>query len=87
MYIDIVPNRNSPPAILLRESYREGKKVKKRTVANLSGLPMEKIEALRSALSGKPVTSFSDSPESGPIWAVLDVLNQIAEELGFDEGV
>jgi hypothetical protein len=36
MYIDIVPNRNSPPAVLLRESYREGKKVLKRTIANLS---------------------------------------------------
>jgi hypothetical protein len=36
MFIDIVPNRNSPPAILLREGYREGGKVKKRTLANLS---------------------------------------------------
>ena len=36
MFIETVPNRNSPPAVLLRESYREGKRVKKRTLANLS---------------------------------------------------
>jgi transposase len=52
MYIDIVPNRNSPPAVLLRESWREGKRTKKRTVANLSGLPMEAVEVLRQALKG-----------------------------------
>ena len=45
MYIAKVPNRNSPPAMLLRESYREGKKVKTRTLANLSSWPEEKIEA------------------------------------------
>jgi hypothetical protein len=39
MFIETVPNRNSPPAVLLRESYREGKRVKKRTLANLSQLP------------------------------------------------
>ena len=39
MYIERVPNRNSPPAVLLRESYREGEQVKKRTLANLSSLP------------------------------------------------
>jgi hypothetical protein len=39
MYIEHVPNRNSPPAILLRESYRDGNKVKKRTLANLSEVP------------------------------------------------
>ena len=41
MYIEHVPNRNSPPAILLRESYRDGNTVKKRTLANLSSLPAE----------------------------------------------
>ena len=39
MYIERIPNRNSPPAVLLRESYREGDKVRKRTLANLSKLP------------------------------------------------
>lgn len=85
MYIDIIPNRDSPPAILLRESYRVGKKVKKRTIANLSSLPREKVEALKMVLSGKQTTSFSSEPESGPIWAVLDVLNQMSQSLGFDD--
>ena len=52
MYIDIVPNRGSPPAILLRESVREGKRVRKRTVANLSGLSIEQAEAFRHVLKG-----------------------------------
>jgi hypothetical protein len=64
MYIDIVPNRNSPPAILLRESYRQDGKVKKRTVANLSKLPMEVIEQFRILLrGGKAVESFEESIE------------------------
>lgn len=53
MYIDTVPNRHSPPAILLRESYREGGQVKKRTLANLSALPPEAIAALRTVLRGE----------------------------------
>jgi len=52
MYIETVPNRNSRPAVLLREGWREGKKVKKRTLANLSDWPQDKIDALRMALSG-----------------------------------
>ena len=55
MYIDIVPNRGSPPAILLRESVREGKRVRKRTVANLSGLTIEQAEAMRHVLRGTPL--------------------------------
>jgi hypothetical protein len=47
MYVAAVPNRNSPPAILLRESFREEGKVHNRTLANLSHWPIEKIEALR----------------------------------------
>jgi hypothetical protein len=53
MYIDVVPNRKSPPAVLLRESYREGGRVKKRTLANLSALPVEMIEPLRRLLRGE----------------------------------
>ncbi len=55
MYIERVPNRNSPPAVLLRESWRENGKTKKRTVANLSSLPDETVEAVRSALKGDVV--------------------------------
>ena len=53
MHIDVVPNRNSRPAYLLRESYREGKKVRKRTIANLSALSEEQITAFRVILSGQ----------------------------------
>lgn len=52
MYVAAVPNRNSPPAILLRESFRENGKVHNRTIANLSHWPTEKIEALRQLLKG-----------------------------------
>jgi transposase len=52
MFIDRVPNRNSPPAILLRESRREGGKVVKRTIANLSGCPEEAIKAFTLSLRG-----------------------------------
>lgn len=52
MYIDVVPNRNSPPAILLRESHRDGKRAVKTTLANLSALPPEAIAVLRILLKG-----------------------------------
>jgi hypothetical protein len=57
MYIERVPNRDSPPAILLRESFREGKRTRKRTIANLSHWPAERIEALRHVLKGGRVSS------------------------------
>ena len=52
MYIESVPNRNSPPAILLRESYRQDCKVGKRTLCNLSDWPQAHIEGLRGVLKG-----------------------------------
>ena len=52
MYVTAIPNRNSPPAILLRESYRDNGKVKTRTIANISHLRPQQIQALRAALSG-----------------------------------
>jgi transposase len=55
MYIEAVPNRNSPPAILLRESYREGGKVRKRTLCNLSDWPTAHVEGLRGVLKGGTV--------------------------------
>jgi len=57
MYVARVPNRGSPPAILLRESYREGGKVKNRTLANLSRWPEHKVEKLQRALKGLPVAA------------------------------
>ena len=52
MYIEIVPNRNLPPALLLREGWREGKKVRKRTLANLTKWPAGLVEGLRLLLGG-----------------------------------
>lgn len=61
MYIATVPNRNSRPAYLLRESYREGGKVKNRTLANLSKLSDEQIEAMRRVLHGEAPGSVTES--------------------------
>ena len=69
MYIDIVPNRSSPPAILLRESFREGKKILKRTLANLSALSLAQAEAIRAVLKGQPLA---------PIDAVFEVVRSRA---------
>jgi len=60
MYIDIVPNRKSPPAILLRESIRQGGKILKRTLANLSSLSIEQAEAIRAVLKGKPMAPVDE---------------------------
>ena len=64
MYVATVPNRNSPPAILLRESFRDNGKVKSRTLANLSHLPPHQIEALRLALNGSLPTTSTPLPDS-----------------------
>ena len=56
MYIEKVPNRNSPPAVLLRESYREDGKVKKRTLANLSKLPDDIVDNIKLALKGAKIS-------------------------------
>jgi hypothetical protein len=69
MHIDVVPNRNSRPAYLLRESYRVGKKVRKRTLANLSSLSDEQISAFRAILSGQklaPIETFLEIQKSHP---------------------
>src|SRR5262249_52666517 len=83
MYITTVPNRNSPPAILLRESFRDGDKVRTRTLANLTSWAPERIEALRRALKGE-FDGFTGEPQPtcGPIFAVLFTLKQLAERVG-----
>lgn len=60
MYVDIVPNRDSRPAVLLREAWREGGKIRKRTVANLSHWPPEQVERLRRVLRGEVLVSPDD---------------------------
>jgi hypothetical protein len=87
MYITRVPNRASPPAVLLRESYREGGKVKNRTVANLSSWPEAKVEALARALKGLPPAGLEGMVEvarSLPHGHVAAVLGTI-RELGLEE--
>src|SRR5215470_12765995 len=87
MYITRVPNRNSPPAVLLRESYREGGKVKNRTLANLSSWPEAKVEALSRALKGLPPAGLEGAFEitrSLPHGHVAAVLGTI-RELGLEE--
>ena len=63
MHIHIVPNRGSPPTVLLRESFREGAKVHKRTLANLSDLSAAQIEAMRAALRGETLQPVAQSLE------------------------
>ena len=86
MYVTEIPNRNSPPAILLRESYRENGKVRTRTFANISHLRPAQIDALRTSLSGAvsaPRVSLPDSflihrsRPHGHVAAVLGSLRKI----------
>src|SRR5258708_12192769 len=86
MYVTRVPNRDSPPAVLLRESYREGGKVKNRTLANLSSWPEAKVEALSRALKGLPAAGLQGSFEisrslpHGHVAAVLGTIRQLGLE-------
>src|SRR5690349_15939588 len=84
MYIEAVPNRNSPPAILLRESYREGGKVRKRTLCNLSDWPAAYVEGLRGVLKGGTVIpaerdafTITRSLPHGHVAAALGTARQI----------
>ncbi len=85
MYIERVPNRNSPPAVLLRESYREGGKIRKRTLANLSKLPDTVVDNLRIVLKGGAAIenlseSFSveRSLPHGHVAAVLGTIKKLS---------
>jgi len=84
MYIDVVPNRNSPPAILLRESYRVDGKVKKRTLLNLTDWPPDLVEGFRALLKGgtalppgQDAIVIKRSLPHGHVAAVLGMLRKI----------
>src|SRR6201994_3539149 len=84
MHIAKVPNRNARPSFLLRETYREDGKVKNRTLANLSKLPIERIETLRAALRGDPLAPIGSegfeirrSLPHGHVLAALTVARRI----------
>jgi hypothetical protein len=87
MYVARVPNRGSPPAVLLRESYREAGKVKNRTLANLSSWPEAKVDALSRVLKGQPPAAALDgafeitrSLPHGHVAAVLGTLRDLGLE-------
>ena len=83
MYIDVVPNRKSPPAVLLRQSRRDGGKIVKTTLANLSQCPPEAVAALRLALRGvalvphEEVFAVERSIPHGHVQAVLGVMRTV----------
>jgi hypothetical protein len=86
MYIERVPNRNSPPAVLLRESYREGEQVKKRTLANLSSLPDDVVDNMKMALKGARVSIELAIPSNfeiirsvphGHVAAILETISKL----------
>ncbi len=88
MYIESVPNRGSPPAILLRESFRDGKRVAKRTLLNLSHWPAEHVEGLRGVLKGGVVVpagqeafTIERSLPHGHVAAVLGMARAIGLDL------
>jgi transposase len=86
MYIDSVPNRNSPPAVLLRESSRVGNKIIKRTLANLSDWPAPQVDLLRRVLKGEALLSPSRALQierslpHGHVAAALGTLRRIGLE-------
>ncbi len=86
MYISIVPNRNSPPAVLLREGWREGHKTRQRTLTNLSHWPKEKIETFRRLLRDEQLISPQDlfttkkTLPHGHVQAILEMLGKLELE-------
>ena len=86
MYIATVPNRNSPPAILLRESYREKGKVKTRTLSNLSRLPKSIIDLISRSLKGEKFVSAEEGFEKVESWhhGHVDAVLRAMRRLGFD---
>lgn len=82
MYVATVPNRNSPPAILLRESYRQDGTVKNRTLANLSSWSPVRIHLLRRLLRGELDALSVVNPTQGLVFGLLFALKQIADCLG-----
>ena len=82
MYIARIPNRTSRPAILLRESYREGGKVRTRTLANLTAWPPERIAAMERLAKGEWDGGSGGDMTSGEIFGVLFALKHLADHVG-----
>ncbi len=86
MYIATIPNRASPPAILLRESYREGHKVKTRTLSNLTKLPNEAIHLLKRYLAGERFISTTEAFHTVRSWhhGHVQAIREAMSRIGFD---
>ena len=86
MYIEIVPNRNSRPAVLLREGWREGKRVCKRTLANLSDWPAQKVTALRRVLKDEPLVSPDEAFAIERSWphGHVEAVRETMRRIGLD---
>jgi hypothetical protein len=87
MYVAEIPNRTSPSAFLLRESYRENGKVKIRTLSNLTSWPRPRIQALRRLLRGELDTASLPEPTSGPVFGLLHALKQVADDIGLSSAL
>src|SRR6266849_4703390 len=77
MYVDVVPNRNSPPAILLREAWRDGKAIRKRTLANLRQLGLERLLASQPSRSRDLVVAMI-------VARILEPRSKLATARGLD---
>ena len=93
MYVTRIPNRNSPPAVLLRESYREGGKVKSRTLANISDWPEAKIDSLRRVLAGETLVplgaerfEITRALAHGHVAAVLGTVRRLGLDKALPKG-
>jgi transposase len=86
MYITRIPNRNSPPAVLLRESYRENGKVKTRTLSNLSHLPPQAIDLITRSLKGEKFISTTNDFEKVRSWhhGHVDAVLRAIKSLDFE---
>src|SRR5271165_1380216 len=93
MYVTRIPNRDSPPAVLLRESYREGGKVRSRTLANISDWPGAKIDSLRRVLAGETLVPLGAEPYEiarslahGHVAAVLGTVRRLGLDKALPKG-
>ena len=89
MYVDIVPNRQSRPAVLLREGWREGGRVRKRTLANLTDWPAEQVEALRRVLRGERLVAPEEAfaVERSVPHGHVEIVLALVRRLGLDRAI
>ena len=83
MYVETIPNRGAQPTVLIREAWREGKKIRRRTVGNITSLPERQIEQIRRTLKGEELVSSREAFEilrarpHGHVAAVVGMMNKL----------